>query len=161
VSAFDPRGILTALERHRVGYVIVGDLAGVLHGSDLAAETVQITPSLKPENIERLDQALSDLGATEDVRAGLRDLASNAGPIGMQTTRGELTLEPSPAGTSGYPDLRRAATREPLGQGIRAPVASAPDLVRILAAQGREQDVVLERRLRRVIEMERTLSPEM
>ena len=161
MSTFDPRGILAALERHRVGYVIVGDLAGVLHGSDLTAKTVQITPSLKPENIERLDRALGDLGANEKVRARLTELAPDGGPIALKTGRGELTLEPLPAGTSGYPDLRRAATREPIGQGIRAPVASAPDLVRILAAQGGEQHLSLERRLRRVIELDRALSPDL
>ncbi len=161
MSVFDPRGILGALERHRVGYVIIGDLAGVLHGSDLTAKTVQITPSLKPENVERLDRALSDLDANEKVRGRLAELSPDAGPVALKTGRGELILEPTPAGTSGYPDLRRAATREPLGQGIRAPVVSAPDLVRVLSAQERDQDMVLERRLRRALEMERSLAPEL
>ena len=43
VSDFDPLAILGALERHRVAYVLVGDLAGVLHGTDLEA-----TPSRSP-----------------------------------------------------------------------------------------------------------------
>ena len=50
MSDFDPLAILGALERHRVAYVIIGDLAGVLHGTDLSANNVEITPSLKPEN---------------------------------------------------------------------------------------------------------------
>lgn len=53
MSDFDPLAILGALEPHRVAYVLAGDLAGVLHGTDLTADSVEITPSLKPENAER------------------------------------------------------------------------------------------------------------
>ena len=60
-----------------------------------------------------------------------------------------------PAGTRGYDDLRRAATREPLGQGVRPSVASVGDHVRMLAALDREQDVEPLRRLRRLVELER------
>ena len=44
-----------------------------------------------------------------------------------------------PAGTRGYDDLRRAAVREPLGQGLRPAVASKGDLARMLSALGRER----------------------
>lgn len=161
MSGFDPRGILAALERHRAAYVVIGDLAGVLHGSDLTARGLEITPSLKPENLERLERALEDLGAPAKTRARVREFDPEQDAVSVRTPRGELTLTLAPAGTRGYEDLRRAATREPLGQGIRARIASAPDLIRILAAQGREQDLVLERRLRRVIELEQTLTLEL
>lgn len=160
MSGFDPRGILAALERHRVAYVVIGDLAGVLHGSDLSARGLEITPSLKPGNLERLERALEDLDAPPRARARVQQLDPEHAAVSVRTPRGELVLTPAPAGTRGYEDLRRAATREPLGQGIRAPIASAPDLIRILAAQGREQDLVLERRLRRVVELEQTLALE-
>ncbi len=59
-----------------------------------------------------------------------------------------------PAGTRGYEDLRRAATREPLGRGIRPAVASIDDLARMLAALGREEDRQKLRDLRRLAELE-------
>jgi hypothetical protein len=59
-----------------------------------------------------------------------------------------------PEGTGGYDDLRRAATREPLGKGIRPAVASVDDLARMLAALGREQDQAKLRDLRRLAELE-------
>ena len=55
---------------------------------------------------------------------------------------GELKIVPEPAGTrGGYDDLRRAATREPIGKGLRPRVASTADLARMLAALGREPDM--------------------
>lgn len=161
MSDFDPLAILAALERHRAAYVVVGDLAGVLQGSGLIARRVEITPSLKAESLERLDRALGDLGVGERPRSRLGRLEADGPALSFRTDRGEIDVNPSPAGSGGYDDLRRAAQREPLGQGLRVPVASAPDLVRVLAAQGREQDLVLERRLRRVVELERVVSPEL
>ena len=45
-----------------------------------------------------------------------------------------------------------------LGQGIRAPVASIPDLLRCLSPA--DSHTERERRLRRLVDMERGLSPE-
>ena len=158
MTDFDPLAILGALERHRVAYVLVGDLAGVLHGTDLIADTVEITPSLKAENTERLDRALNDLGVTEKRRGALRGITPDTQSLSVATATGTLTITPVPDGTAGYDDLRRAAQREPLGQGIRAPVASVPDLVRSMSAQG--QGTVLEHRLRRIVDLGRGISQE-
>ena len=53
-------------------------------------------------------------------------LADTHGPevVELTTDRGELKIIPEPEGTRGYEDLRRAATREHLGQGLRPAVAS-------------------------------------
>ncbi len=62
--------------------------------------------------------------------------------IELRTRGGEVKLVPEPAGTrGGYDDLRRAASREPLGRGLRPLVASIGDLARMAAALGREQDL--------------------
>ena len=74
---------------------------------------------------------------------------------------GELKIVPEPEGTRGYDDLRRAATREPLGRGLRPPVASTGDLARMLAALGRDEDRPKLQALRQVAELERSLGPEL
>jgi hypothetical protein len=82
--------------------------------------------------------------------------------IELQSPKGEIKIVPEPAGTrGGYDDLRRAATREPIGKGLRPSVASLADLARMLAALGREEDVAKLRALRRLAELERTLAPEL
>jgi hypothetical protein len=70
------------------------------------------------------------------------------------TNRGEMKIVPEPTGTRGYDDLRRAATREPIGQGLRPAVASVGDLSRMLAALGREDEMPKLLDMRRLAELE-------
>ncbi len=58
---FDPLAMLAALERNRVSYVIIGAFAGVIQGTDEITRGLDITPSLRPENLNRLATALADL----------------------------------------------------------------------------------------------------
>ena len=48
-----------------------------------------------------------------------------------------------------------AATREPIGRGLRPSVASPADLARMLSALGRERDIPNLLAMRRLIELER------
>ena len=76
--------------------------------------------------------------------------------IQVRSRSGELKIVPEPAGTrGGYDDLRRAASREPLGRGLRPAVASIGDLARMAAALGRDQDMVPLRQLRILDDLER------
>ena len=81
--------------------------------------------------------------------------------VELETRAGELKLVPEPAGTRGYDDLRRRADREPLGRGLRPQVASADDLARMLGALDREHDAERLLRLRRLMNLERSLSHEL
>ena len=161
MAAFDPVAILAALERRRVSYVLVGELAGVIHGSGMTTRTVEITPSLKPENLERIAGALEDLGAAKRETTRLPQLQPDADHLVIATDRGEVVITPTPPGSRGYDDLRRAARREPLGRGIRAPVASLPDLIRTIDASAQPEHAQLEQRLRRAAELERTIEPDL
>jgi hypothetical protein len=112
------------------------------------------------ENLGRLELSLDDLDAR--LLSGKRpaldgDLAVQA-VLEVQTGVGELKVVPEPVGTrGGYDDLRRAATREPIGRGLRPRVASIGDLARMAAALGREQDLPPLQQLRTLAELERSL----
>ena len=161
MATFDPVAILAALERHRVAYVVVGELAGVIHGSGMTTKTVEFTPSLKPENLERVAGALADLGATGRQTEASTELRPDSDALAIPTDRGAILITPSPAGTRGFDDLRRAAQREPLGRGVRAAVVALPDLIRIIDASARAEFAPLEQRLRRAAELDRTLEPDL
>jgi hypothetical protein len=172
-DVFDPRGMLAALERNRVGYVVVGGLARVLHGTYEITNGVDICPGLRPEeNLVRLGRALEEL---ETRRADRRRLVVDeqslrSEPIlRLRTSLGEMSLVAEPAGTRrGYEDLRRMASREPIGEGLRPQVASMEDLARMSAAlayelghqPGREaerlrvQEIDHSRELRRILDSE-------
>ena len=156
---FDPLGILAALERRRVNFIVIGGLARVIQGTGEITRGIDIVPSLKPDNLRRLDAALTDLNArdSDGTAPSIEETIPNEPLLELTTDRGQLKVVPEPAGTRGYEDLRRAATREPLGAGVRSSVASVGDLARMTAALGREQDEPALRMLHRVAEIERSI----
>jgi hypothetical protein len=152
---FDPLGLLAVLDRHRVAYIVIGAFGRVVHGAEEVTRGVDIVPSPKPDNLERLNAALDELDATApDGRSASADTIGGGAVIELSTSRGELKIVQQPDGTRGYEDLRRTATREPLGRGVRPAVASIDDLARMLAALGREEDQEKLRDLRRLAELE-------
>jgi hypothetical protein len=154
--AFDPIAVLQALDAEGVRYVVVGALGRVIHGSPELTDGIDIVPSMKDENLRRLEQALDQLKARRADGKPLkldRDL-SRAPVLELRTSAGELQLVPEPAGTRGYDDLRRGASREPLGRGVRSSVASLADHARMLAALDRQQDLEILQTTRRLIELD-------
>jgi transcriptional regulator with XRE-family HTH domain len=159
-SAFDPYAILVSLERWRTAYVLIGSFARIIQGAEETTDGVDIAPSLRGPNLDRLALVLTDLGAQRPNRqpAALDELSARTGPLELTTPTGRLLVVPEPAGTrGGYDDLRRAATREPIGKGVRVPVASTADLARMLAALGRESDLPKLIALRHLQGLEHTL----
>lgn len=153
---FDPYAVLKALDRHRVTYIVIGAFARVVQGTEELTRGIDIVPSTRPENLQRLADALGELNAKridgQELRLDGRDLEPI---IPLHSDAGELKVVPEPIGTRGYDDLRRAAGREPLGQGVRPSVASTGDLARMLGARGREADLENLRMLRRLIALDR------
>lgn len=157
-SSFDPRAILGALESNYVDYVLIGGLAQVLRGADVVTSGVDICPSFAGDNLARLDAASGELAALalDGEPAVLDEPSLAAAPVAQLSTRaGGLNIIGSPAGVpNGYVDLRRAATREDLGQGVRPLVAATGDLATMAAALHREQDLDRLPTLRRIMELE-------
>lgn len=171
-NGFDPRRLLAGLHRSYVNYVLIGGLARVIRGTDEITNGVDICPSLRADNVERLGEALEELGARRvDRRRLVVDEESLRGErvLRLRTPLGELKVAPEPAGTRrGFNDLRRGATLEHVGAGLRLRVASVPDLARMSAAlahelgrqPGREAERLAEleiersRELRRIMEVE-------
>jgi hypothetical protein len=155
---FDLYAFLQALERQRVTYVLIGGFARIVQGTEEMTYGLDLTPSLREQNLERLERALREVDAT---RADGHELALDpktlaAEPVHeLETRYGELKLVPEPAGTRGYDDLRRAATREPLGRGVRPSVASIGDLARMLSALQEDERLPQLMQLRRLTELER------
>jgi hypothetical protein len=151
--SFDPYALLEALNRNRVSYVLVGAFARVVHGSRERTRGLDVVPSLREENQRRLARALAELGVDQ---AAAR--LSTGEPTAFETSVGLVNVVPAPWGTRGYDDLRIRVVRENLGRGVRAPVASALDLARMLEASSRTEDHERLTRFRRLIELERQLT---
>jgi hypothetical protein len=181
-NGFDPRALLAALHRNYLDYVLIGGLARVIRGTDEFTSGVDICPSLRSENVQRLAWALGELDAKRADRRGLTvdEDSLRAEPVlRLRTSMGKLNVVAEPAGTRrGFEDLRRGSTKEHIGAGLRPRVASVADLARMSAAYAhelgeqlgrdaerlREFAVERSRELRRIMEvevgMERTLGLE-
>jgi hypothetical protein len=157
---FDPYAILAALDRQRVTYLVIGSFGRVVRAAEEVPDGLDIVPSMRAENLRRLGEALRDLHAV-DAKDKPIALETDQPLIEAITPAGQLKIVPEPEGTRGYEDLRRAATMEHLGRGLRPSVASTGDLARMLAALGREDDLPKLQALRHVAELERSLGPEL
>jgi hypothetical protein len=156
---FDPYAIFHALESERTSYVLIGGLARVLEGSDEVTRGVDLAPSMRPENLRRLENALQRLGA-RPADGGALSLArlEETLVLTLESAYGPIKIVPEPEGTRGYEDLHRHARHEPLGEGLRIAVASPGDLVRMLSAHGREPDELKLETMQRVVELEHELT---
>lgn len=159
--SFDPLAIIAALEGSYVDYVLIGGLAQVLRGADVVTTGVDICPSFAKGNLERLNAAISELTQSGTKPKPLDESALAGRPaMAVRTGAGELKVVASPTGIpNGYVALRRAATPEDLGHGLRPLVASSGDLAAMAAALGREQDRERLAMLRRIIELEVSHQP--
>jgi len=158
---FDPYAVLRELERERVTYVIVGGLARVIHGSGELTRGIDLTPSLRPQNLERLQTALESLNARRTDRKPLElaGLDPEQDPVlVLRSDAGEVKIVREPAGTNGYDDLRHRANHEAIGEGLRPSVAGPGDLVRMLEALGRDNDRLMIETMQRILELDRGLS---
>jgi hypothetical protein len=156
---FDPLGIIAALNRHGVDYVLIGGLAAALHGSPYQTQDADICPAPDRDNLRRLAATLVELdgrlrvatepqGVTFDRSAEALERASI---WNLQTVCGMFDLSFRPSGTDGYDDLVRGAVTVDLG-GERVAVASLADIVRSKEAAGRVKDVAVLPTLRALLE---------
>lgn len=73
--SLNPAAIVAALNRHQVRYVIIGAFAAIAQQAPIpATRDIDVTPEMSQENLARLSQALTDLGADPD-RGGARRAA--------------------------------------------------------------------------------------
>jgi hypothetical protein len=157
---FDPYAILNALERERVAYILVGAFARVLVGADEITRGVDLTPSTRSENLERVDRAMGAINAhrLDGSEPNIQATDYRREPvIELATEHGQLKIITEPAGTRGYDDLRRDGERLPIGHGLRPSVASPRDLARMLAALNRAEDMRKLLDMRYIAELEHGL----
>jgi len=143
----DAEEILRRLVKRGVDFVVIGGIAGVLHGSARNTFDLDISFATDDANLAALGDVLTALGARlkgvgEDVpfvpdARTLRQVEL----LTLVTSLGELDVLARPAGAPPYPELRRNADRYDLG-GFNVSVASVDDLIAMKLAAGRTKDLL-------------------
>jgi transcriptional regulator with XRE-family HTH domain len=129
----DVLGVLRALERAGVQYVLIGELAEVLHGSPLLPITGTVTIVAQAGQRDRLATAIAAAGGQPETRSPAPAIDAPA-RFALDAHGTELIVDPAPPGTRGYDDLRRDAAAVQLDEHLKVMVGSLVDLMRIAEA---------------------------
>lgn len=156
----DLRALLTPLLRHGVDFVMVGGMAGLSHGSSYPSYDLDIVYARDRENIERLVEALREIGVR--LRGAPADLPflldaktiENGSNFTFVTPHGDFDILGHADGMPRYEELRAdASVRDILGLDIR--VASIQHLIAMKRAANRPKDKVAVEEYIGLAELER------
>lgn len=154
-SDLDIERIAEVLGKHAVDYVLVGGLAVVLHGGETTTHDVDLAFDSSRANIERLADALEELGArpkrwrAERFRLQMSDLASQW--LHLDSNAGDIDLSHKTPGVS-YEELRSHMEQLSVGRASIF-VASPRDLITLKTEAGRSRDLRHIEELKAIIEL--------
>jgi hypothetical protein len=146
----DAAGIVRALNRHGVRYVIIGGMAAQLHDLPVPATVdIDVTPARDRTNLERLALAFDELeaGLYTAEQAGTWfprtpvDQWAQYDTLHLMTTSGPIDIVFVPDGApGGYTDLRKRAIRVAVGD-ESVMVITAATWEALKQASGRAKDL--------------------
>jgi hypothetical protein len=147
MTRIDLEAILATLVRHGVDFVLVGGLAAAAHGGRRMSLDVDVIVGMAPENMDRLAEAVEDLGFGEVVDEHFRDLdptdpfdLARAGNLRIETGKGRLDILKRAKGMVDYEDLREHAVEATVGD-VALRVAARDHLIAMKLASGRPKDL--------------------
>jgi hypothetical protein len=73
----DFKDLLEAFAASGVRYLLIGGYAVIFHGRPRATKDMDLLVSLEPENLRRLEQALTAFGAAPNVVAAVRNMTAD------------------------------------------------------------------------------------
>jgi hypothetical protein len=150
---FDPVPIIERLASAGVDFVVIGGVAGAVHGSAYGTADLDVAYDRDPDNLERIASVLRLLeaklrGAPPDVPFLLDpETLAAGGNFTFATQLGSLDLLAYPAGAPAYEALREAATVIDV-RGHQVRVASLDHLIAMKEATGRPRDIERAQELR-------------
>lgn len=149
--------ILRTLSEHGVDFVVVGGVAGVLHGATITTFDLDVVHSREPDNLNRLLKALDALEARYRTpgaanRKPDRSHLSSDGHQLLLTDTGPLDLLGTIGEGHGFEDLIRQSVEMDAGEGWKVRVLDLPALIRIKQETAQEKDKAVLAVLRRTLE---------
>jgi hypothetical protein len=152
--------VLRALVRHGVDFVVVGGMAGLVHGSAFPTFDLDVAYARDAGNLDRLAAALRELGVTLrgapvdlPFQADARTLANGVN-FTFDTDHGSFDTLGDAAGVSSYDDLRREARVDEIEE-VQVRVASLDHLIAMKRAANRTKDKLMVEEYIAIADLER------
>jgi predicted nucleotidyltransferase len=155
--------LFSALERHKVEYVLIGGLAISLHGVERATMDIDVTVAMTPENLASLVEMARELGMTPQLPVKLEALTDLEQLARWHRERNLDAFALKAPGVAGitldvllYPPIDFASLRERAvtfhaGE-VPVVVAGIDDLIALKQAVGRPIDLADIEHLKRLRE---------
>jgi len=147
--------LLQRLADAQIDFVVIGGYAGVLHGSSLVTNDLDICAVLTAENIAKLRQAFANLHPVHRMthkKLSFLDVPPDDTPLKnlyLETDNGIIDVLSTVLGLGDYSRLRKHAVEIPIF-GHLCSVISLPDLITAKEAIGREKDLLAVKELRAI-----------
>src|SRR5260370_27242135 len=143
----DPSGLLGALVQNDVHFVVIGGVAGTLHGSTTLTADLDVLFERDRANVDRLAKTLVELHAVRrDLPAGVKapiDVRAlqNGTNFLLSTDLGDLDcISETASGGFTYEQIVPTAERMRVGRELVVLVAALDELIRMKRATGRPKD---------------------
>jgi hypothetical protein len=157
------RTLLEVLERNAVDFIVIGGVAGIVHGSAYPTYDFDLLYSRDEKNLERLAAALVELHVTlrnapPDLpfQIDARTLAAGSN-FTFDSNVGAFDILGHADGMRDYETMRADSVREELW-GVSVRVASIDDLIRMKRAAGRPKDKSMAEELTALVEDQRRVA---
>ena len=144
---FDPASVLRRFADAGIDFVVIGCVAGAVHGSAYTTDDIDLAYSCAPQNLSRLAKTLRGMGATPSAERLARD-----DHLAFVTELGNVDVLARPAGAPAYEKLRSEATTIAV-EGRTVRIASLDRLIAMAESMGRTKDKLLAAEYRTIADL--------
>lgn len=142
---FDFEAIVKILLQNKVDFIVVGGICAALHGSDTPTQDIDIVQSRAPDNLKRLESALSELGAYYREHTNKRlipkaERMTTGGHHLLNTAFGPVDVLGAIANQRDYPALLPHTIEIELEEDMRFRTLDLSTLILTKQETGREKD---------------------